>query len=175
MRCLVSGRMTMRADLLRKDTGYPAPDPQEEPEGYWEQYQDPITGAVLNHWIPAGPAVDNPDTPEVDLEPTVATFSCIARGITDGGIRMGATTEQFGDIYENVDYVKLWTPSSVKITKRDRVTNIRARDTGDVLWKDEEYSPNPDRPTVFNVNGVIPILDPFNRHVENYVLLEKAD
>ena len=171
MRCLTTARYTMDAELLHW-TGIQDGTTTDVSSGHWETYQDPITGEIRNKWIPA-PA-DDPATP--DVETTVKTFPCIARGIVDGGIRAMSNTEVFGSDYENIEVIKMWTPASVRITKNDRITNIRAKKGGDVIWVDEEYTGATDRPTVFNVMGVTPLFDgPFNRHVENYIILEKVD
>jgi len=114
----------------------------------------------------------------------------LARGIVDGGIRVAGTTERFGDTYENIDFVKLWVPGHVRLTKRDRVTNIKDP-SGHIRWRDEEYEQaDPNKPlnlsdpttynaqlraTVFNVNGVTPLFDADNYLVEWFVLLERAE
>lgn len=177
MRCLTSARFTMQAELLRRMTdedyqNHPVPD-ETTPGGYWNTGQDPITGELLNDWVPASDSnTDDPTTPVYD--PQTRTISCLARGVVDGGIRVAGTTERFGDMYENIEYVKMWVPARTLITKRDRVTNIRAQRGGRVIWLDEEYEGGT-RPTIFNVQGVAPLFDAFNKHTENFVLLEKVE
>lgn len=172
VKCLTGARFTMNAEVLRQVGDDPnIPDAEEtDTGGTWESYQDPITGAILNRWVPTDSQSE--PLPSGSTSP-VRTIDCLARGIVDGGIRVAGTTERFGDTYENIDFVKLWTPASVRVTKRDRITNIRAKKGGAVVWIDEEYGDGT-RPTVFNVNGVTPLFDAFNRHVENFVLLEKV-
>jgi hypothetical protein len=158
----------MEADLLHWtgiETGN-SDDVAQGDFGTGATYQDPITGEILNNWTPIA---DDPDT-EPDENATLGTFECIARGIVDGGIRVAGTTERFGDTYENIDFVKMWVPATTLITKRDRITNIRLKN-GQVVWRNEESS---GAPTIFNVNGVTPLFDAFNRHIENFVLLERA-
>jgi hypothetical protein len=142
------------------------------PGGEFVGYQDPITGEILNEWRPG--TVDKPSTVRVEPTRALRTIPCLARGIVDGGIRVAGTTERFGDTYENVDYVKMWVPANVQVTKRDRITNIRSRRNGKVIWLDEEYEDG-SRPTVFNVNGVTPLFDAFNNLKEWYCLLERAN
>lgn len=158
----------MEAEILH----WSATEATDEPglgTGDWSTYQDEISGDILNDWLPPD---DDPDTTDVDESAsTFRTVPCIARGIVDGGIRVAGTTERFGDTYENIDYVKMWVPANIAISKRDRVTNIRDKAGGTVIWKDEEST---GAATVFNVNGVTPLFDAFNRHVENFVLLEKV-
>jgi hypothetical protein len=172
VRCLTGARFTMNAEVLRQVGDNPTIPDNVEPEigGNWESYQDPITGAILNRWVPTDDQSE--PLPDGSLEP-VRTIDCLARGIVDGGIRVAGTTERFGDTYENIDFVKMWTPPRVRLSKRDRITNIRAKKGGAVVWIDEEYLDGT-RPTVFNVNGVTPLFDAFNNHVENFVLLEKV-
>lgn len=161
----------MNAEVL-KWTGTPStPDAPVGTGGTWVNDQDPITGEIINRWEPTKND-DNPNTP-ADESTTTFTIQCIARGIVDGGIRVAGTTERFGDRYENTEYVHMWVPAKTLITKRDRITNIRFKKNGTVVWVDEEFDGT--RPTVFNVNGVSPLFDAFNRHIENYVMLEKAE
>ena len=179
-RCLTSGRMTMRATLLHQNDDFPG-YPDLEQYGDWVNSQDPLTGEIVRVWKPY-PVPDNPETPEND--PSILEIPCIARGIVDGGIRVAGTTERFGESYENIDYIKMWVPAHVKITKRDRITNVKDR-TGRIRWRDEEFedfdaaSPatfNANlRATVFNVNGVTPLFDAFNNLTEWFVLLERAE
>lgn len=171
VKCLTGARFTMDAEVLRWSEITTGGD-DDVTQGDWGTYQDPITGEILNDWVPGVP--DNPATTTVVETRTLRTISCVARGIVDGGIRVAGTTERFGDTYENIDFVKMWVPASVRLSKRDRITNIRAKKGGRVIWVDEEYDDG-SRPTVFNVNGVTPLFDAFNNHVENFVLLEKVD
>lgn len=164
--CLTSARFNMKADILRQNRTTPNPVP--EGSGSWTYNQDPDTGEVIRKWQSYK---DNPDTPQNESE-VLESFRCVARGIIDGGIRVAGTTERFSDMYENVDYVKISFPASVKISKRDRVTNIRDP-RGNIIWKEEEHPGSP--PTVFNVMGVTPVIDPFGRHIESQALLERAE
>lgn len=162
--CLTSARFNMKADILRQNITTPNPP---DPEGTWVYKQDE-SGEIIRVWQPGS---DNPETPENEAE-GLESFRCEARGIIDGGIRVAGTTERWSDVYENVDYVKISFPASVKISKRDRITNIRDP-KGNIIWKEEEQPSAP--PTVFNVMGVTPIVDPFGRHIESQALLERAE
>lgn len=175
--CLTGGRMTMKATLLHQNDPYvPEGDIDLDKYGEWVNSQDPLTGEIIRVWKPFNPPIDDPSTPYPDGI-DLGTINCIARGIVDGGIRVAGTTERFGDTYENIDYVKMWVPAHVKISKRDRVTNIKDA-SGHIRWLDEEYSdPRIDetpRATVFNVNGVTPLFNAFNQLTEQFVLLERA-
>lgn len=174
-RTLTGTRFSMTATLLHQNDEY-APPINPDEFGTWENSQDPLTGEIVRVWEPIEVSPDDPSTPEID--PTFKTIKCLARGIVDGGIRVAGTTERFGDTYENIDYVKLWVPADTLITKRDRITNIATPD-GRIRWTDEEFDDPLDltvpRATVFNVNGVTPLLDAFNRCTEQFVLLERAE
>lgn len=171
MRCLRSPLYSMEAEILHWE-GVTEGDPEETVgQGTWESYQDPITFEILNRWVPAN--LDDPDTTLVDESGGfVKTIPCMARGIVNAGIRAAATTESFGDTYQNVDFIKLKIPPYVTVTKRDRITNIRETADGRILWRNEESD---GAATVFNVNGVVPIMDSFNHLIEWVALLERAD
>jgi hypothetical protein len=168
--CLTAARFTMVAEVLHWQgrTDHEETDTSPEPAGgHYETYQDPITGELLNDWVPGTP--DNTDTPDTDESAIVRTIPCLARGIVDGGIRVAGSTERFGDTYENIEFAKLWVPQRIKLFKNDRITNIRAKRGGEVIWTEADGSP-----VVFNVNGISPLFDAFNRPVEKFILLERA-
>lgn len=161
----------MRATILRPSDSEIMEYADPGLAGHWVERQDPLTGEIVRVWEQV--KEDNPDTPENDVE--VNEIWCMARGIVDGGIRAAATTESFRDIYKNIDIINMWVPKKYLITKRDRVTNIRTKD-GTILWRDEEFEEDGQvRATVFNVNGVIPVLEPFNRQLDQFCLLERAE
>lgn len=167
--CLTSARFNMSADVLRQGAELPDdPDTEEVEEGRWVSAQDPDSGEIIRVWQKNPETHKDPDDPAPALE----TFKCVARGIVDGGIRVAGTTERFGEMYSNIDYIKVTFPASVKISKRDRITNVRDA-AGNIIWREEEIKGSP--PTVFNVNGVTPILDPFGRMIEQFALCERAE
>lgn len=166
VKCLSSARFNMYADVLRQT----APDNTPINEaGEWVERQDPDTGEIIRVWE-AYDQVDDVDTPTVDEG--LQSFPCIARGIIDGGIRVAGTTERWSEVYEGVDYVKIFFPARIRLSRRDRVTNIRDK-KGNIIWREEEAGSNP--PTIFSVNGVTPIIDPFGKHIENMALLERVE
>jgi hypothetical protein len=185
--CLTGARFNMSATLLHQNEGVQYDDLSTpggtidiDDYGVWEDSQDPLTGDIIKVWKPyapgEGPVV--PDPAEPGGVNYIGNIPCVARGIVDGGIRVAGTTERFGDTYENIDYVKMWVPANVLITKRDRIINIRDP-KGRIIWVDEEFSDpfnlQPPRATEFNVNGVTPLFNAFNTHTENFVLLERAE
>ncbi len=173
--CITGIRFNMSATLLHQNDPYSPGDIDIDQYGTWVDSQDPLTGEIVRVWKQYE---DIPSTPEIDEAVTLGTIPCLARGIVDGGIRVAGTTERFGDTYENIDYVKMWLPPHILISKRDRVTNIRDA-SGRVRWIDEEFIDPRDVPdpgkyaTVFNVNGVTPLFSAFNHMVEQFVLLER--
>lgn len=187
--CLTGARMNMRATILHQNDQYNPFPVDPDVYGEWVDSQDPLTFEIVKIWQPLEETPDDTGTPDVN-EQTFRSIPCLARGIVDGGIRVAGTTERFGDSYENIDFVKMWVPASVRISKRDRITNIKDA-TGRIRWRDEEFEPiNPDNPidlddpttynqylkaTVFNVNGVTPLFNAFNVMTEQFVLLERAE
>jgi len=161
MRCITSARFNMYADILRQDQ-YGTP---RTPGSYVEK-QNPITFEIERIWTSDSDAV----TGGIQLE----SMPVIARGIVEGGIRVVGTTERYtpGGLLESADYVRLQFPPNYGVSKRDRITNIRSKKGGDILWAEEEHD---GAPTVFEVLGVTPIFDPFGMHVENQALLQRAE
>lgn len=162
MGCLTNTLYTMQADVMHAVN---APG-EDSGGGSWVQNQDPISGELIETWVP-----DNPDTTETE---TADTIPCEARPVVGGGIRMSGSTESFGENYVNTDIIKMKVPKWVKISSRDRITNVRDARTQEIIWKDEEYESGT-RATVFNISGVIPSITPLVGHVENILLLEKAE
>lgn len=163
--CLTSARFNMKADILRQGQENTA-----TPEtGDWITTQDTDSGELIRVWQPN--TQDDPNTPQNEAA-VLDTFRCLARGIVDGGIRVAGTTERFSELYDAVDYVRIWFPANTKISRRDRITNIRDP-RGNILWREEERSDN--APTIFNVVGVTPVIDPFGKHVESVALLERVE
>lgn len=157
--CLTSTRFNMWADVLRQGEENPSVP------GEYVNQQDPDSGEFIRVWQP----YDVEDDPDTEEDEGLYSFRCMARGILEGGIRVSGTTERFTDLYEAVDYVKIWFPANTKLSRRDRITNVRNR-TG-IVWMEEETG----KPTIFSVTGVIPIVDPFGKHIESTALLERVE
>ena len=187
MRCILSSTYTMRADILsRYDSEIDDNDSEtgggivnyDGEYGEFEYTQDPDSGAIIRKWRPYEEKKD-PVTNEIIAPTRQWSFECIARGVIQNGIRVVGTAERFstrGNI-ETVDYVTMKFPRNVLLTRRDRVTNIRDKASGRLLWVEEE-APGPDgkpKATIFECNGVTPVIDPFGQHVENFVLLSRAE
>lgn len=113
-----------------------------------EKYQSE-SGEIQRSWV----------TKDTDV-------SCIARGISGGGIRVVGSTERWGDRYEDVEYVKIQT--NYNLSKRDRITNIRTSN-GSLAWEDDGIA------MVFDVVGSTPVVGPFGELIEYDVLVTKAE
>ena len=168
MQCLLSARYVLKADILRQsESGEPV---NLSEQGSWQDDQDPLTGAPIRVWVPL---TDDSDP----SAPTVYSIDCMANGIIDGGIRVAGTTERFEADYQSIDYVRMFFGPQHILTKRDRVTNIRNKMTGQIIWMDEELDAVNGlyQATVFDVDGVTPIVNPFGRHIENFANLKRAE
>jgi hypothetical protein len=116
----------------------------------------------------------DPDSGEVRKSWTLAKAGvpCTFHGILEGGIRVAGTTERFGNIYENIDWAKMEFYSGEPISKRSQVTNVRNL-RGVIIWREEEMEGAP--PTVFDVQGVTPIVDSMGNNSENTALLQRHE
>jgi hypothetical protein len=173
--CITSAKYQQRAVLLRQgyDSNIPLdPDPTQ-PGGAYVYEVHPVTGEVEWVWKEVVTTPDDPTTPDVD-ETATLTFECQARSIITGGLNSQGTTQRWNSKgeYENVDFVELQFPKKYRITKRDRITNI-TDSSGRVVWLEEEFGSMV--PTVFDVLGVAPSLDPFGSQPEWFALLRRSE
>lgn len=99
-----------------------------------------------------------------------------SEGIQTKGIVSLGSTEKWSESYEPVEFVKMYIGSNVVdddekgpvvINRTFRVSNIRDRVTGDMLWLNDNRDP-----IEFNVIGVTPVQDPFGRNVEFEITLK---
>lgn len=167
MQCFSSAKFTMTADILHQT----APDVnQTTGEGSWQRSQDPITGQIVTTWVPAD---DDPNTPDSGFP--IDTVKCMARGIIMTGLRSQGSGERFGANYENINVIHMWLPPvpTITISLRDRVTNIRDR-YGNPAFVEYDYETGATKQVLYDVLGVTPMIDPFNRHIETFVQLERA-
>jgi len=101
----------------------------------------------------------------------VETMQVGIQTITSDGIRVAATTERYGEKYENVDWLTLKTPKS--ISRSCRITNIRQKKDGPALFVEEELKGSP--PTWYNINGQAPTLGPFGEVIEWTGLISRGE
>lgn len=137
--------------------------------GHWKNRQDPDSGEVTRIWVP-----DESSTSDVDYVYD-QHIPCLARGYVGTGLQGGGSGETFGAIYQSVDTIRLWYPANVLLTKRDKVTNVSGPDG--IIWKEEELVSDTAtaKATVFEVMGIVPLLDMYGKHIENYALCERAE
>jgi hypothetical protein len=88
-----------------------------------------------------------------------------ANSVQTHAVSDASSGKRFQSDYTEFEFVKILT--MVPMTKRDRVTNIRS-DDGISLWTEEKTG----IPTVFEVDGVLPIIDPFGT-IQQYEVLAK--
>lgn len=150
----------MRCDILKVSSS-----PEANGLGHWEVTQDSVSGAIERTWIDD----DGTTTPQQGI---IKDVPCVAYGIMTSGVKGQGNTQNFDDIYTNVEWIRVYVSPNTNVTKRDRITRIRDK-SGNVIWKEEESQDGP--PTVFSVMGITPIPGPFGRVVELQVLLKRAE
>lgn len=158
MRCITSARYTMTATVLSQGGHDTTP---ESPFAA----QDPDTGTINRAWVR--------DTDTLTANDQLRTIKCNARGIISKSTSGGGTSTKItaAGILDDTDYVLMDFSASEILSKRDRVTDIKNR-KGDLLWVEEEHTL---APTVFQVMGVTPMLDPFGMHIANHAVLARAE
>lgn len=162
MKCITGAKYTMTATLMHVDDNF-VDSTTPADVGSWVESQDPLTGEIVNKWVPG--RHEDVLTTTVD-ETVVGDFPCVARGFSTTA--RYTSTESFGDKYVNMDMVRMWVPASVRIKKSDRITNIRRN--GVTLWLDDDGNP-----VTFNINGITPQFGPFNQQVETFLMLERTE
>lgn len=161
MTSIFAARYTMTADIEKP--GFPL----KNSTGQWSYNQDPESGTIVRTWV------DNPNT--TAIEGTTTTVECEVQSIKATGIRGNGTTERvFGEKFEELNIVRATFPPSVNITQRDRVTNVKFKKTGALVYN-EAQTLDGTLPTVFTVVGVSPSVDPFGNLVEWDVLLDRSE
>lgn len=110
------------------------------------------TGEIVRQWVVAD------------------TIGCLAKTIvTDTGSSRDAGSN-FGKSFKEHGHIKLKTGS--KISSRKKVTNIRNATDQVVLFSENKID---DRPTVYDVQGSVPVFDPFGNIVYYDTLLYRSD
>jgi len=106
--------------------------------------QDPDTGALNRVW---------------QLHKTI---NCSAKGnISNSSSARGSNQRtKFGQDYKNLNEIQIRTEHYISF--RDKVGNIRQQD-GKPIWTEID-SPN-NTPTIFDITGSTPILDPYGREI----------
>lgn len=87
----------------------------------------------------------------------------------DGGIRGAGTNERFTEYYWNDEFLRIKT--SKELSKRWRITNIRNKKTGKVIYQEQITG----APTVYNVSGSAPVVNPVTGGIDEWLsTMERA-
>lgn len=168
-------RFNMKATVLNDFAPENSTDLTTEVKGgHWVTEQDDITGGIKRVWVEDTVVVPPKKDRGTDWRNTVAInrfdIECYVRGFPEVGFRSSANTENFADgLYRPFEAIQMIFPAKYVLTRRQYITNIRARNDT-ILWLEEETG----QPTVFEVQGVTPTFDPFGRHIDNLTVLKRA-
>lgn len=173
-RSILEPRYTLTATVI---TALPANTDvdvaQEVKGGHWETVQDDDTGALTRVWIEDSAVVPSPNA-EGSLDLTGVNrfdIECDVRGFPNVGFRSSANTESFlNGTVEYMEVIQINFPAKYSIGRRQLITNIRNKH-GKILWLEEELG----TPTIFEVQGVNPNIDPFGKHVDNLAVLKRSE
>ena len=80
------------------------------------------------------------------------SIQCYAKPVATTGKSLAAR-ETFAKLYEAYSYIRVKTPRRVDLTSK--ITNIKSEDN--VMWMEDDGEP-----TVFEVVGIVPIMDIFS-------------
>jgi len=149
--CITSIKYTHTAEILRQH----AEGDDAHEYGHYEMVQDPISGAIIRKWIPADEATPGAG-PEI-IRASVRVPNANPRA-----------TESWAQEYANTNTLIMTFGRNVRLTEREQVTNIKGPD-GQVMWTEINGEP-----TVFDITGVVPDLDPFGYVVEQKAVLERS-
>lgn len=155
-----------RLDTASTSTGN---QPNGTHSGAYQITQDPDTGQITTTWV------DGPDSTGKAIQ-AESQIRCYARGYTALGYRSSANREIYvaGD-YNITESIQFDYPNSVKLNNQSLVTNIRsAEDVMDLtsyLWMNEDAG----IPTVWEVQGITPVHDPFGKFIRNTTVLKRSE
>lgn len=99
----------------------------------------------------------------------IGSIEVMARGLGNLRGKDFGTTDKWKDIYTKSDYLRIKTMDKIDDTMR--VTNVRDVN-GKVAWIEEGDS---EEPTIFDVIGVTPVIEPFGQHLEYDVFLNRSE
>lgn len=107
----------------------------------------------------------NEETGQVEAEELqfLKTVNAYVYPYLEGGIRGMGTGERFDEKYSNTDYLRL--KSSIELDKRWRVTNIRKKKNGMVVYQEGTNG----TPTIYNVDGSAPIANTLTGNIDEWL------
>ena len=115
--------------------------------------QDQNTGAIKKEWM------------------FYKTIDCHAKGIvSNSGTARGIDKQNFDNRYSNEQIIQLRT--SVKINLREKITNI-CDSENKVIWTELNFPT--ESPTVFEVIGITPIMEPFGSVIGYNAILKRSE
>jgi hypothetical protein len=115
--------------------------------------QDPDTGALKKLWV-----LDR-------------TIPCFAKGnISNSSSGRGTDRQQYGTRYKDVESIQVRTAEF--ISHREKLVNIRS-EKDQTLWFELNYPTN--TPTVFEVFGNTPIMDPFGSVLGYNLMCQRSE
>jgi hypothetical protein len=133
--------------------------------GYNREVYDELTGESKTVWV----ATDL--IPEDGVDHKSMEVPCL--------VSPNYTVSQDNDIkYQrtkvlDTERLTMKCPSRYRLFTTDRIIAIRNR-TNELIFADDQI-PDPITPAIYNVVGVLPVVDPFGRTMEYQVALEKAN
>ena len=99
------------------------------------------------------------------------TLDCAAKGIVSNSTSTRTNDrQQFSNKYNMEQLIQIRTVD--KINMRHKITNIRNKDN-EVIWTELNYPS--DTPTVFEVVGVTPIMDPFGTIMAYNTVVKRSE
>ena len=117
------------------------------------EIQDPDTGALIR-----------------DFNFTT-TLNCHVKGmVTNSATSRSSDRQEMGNKYINEQMIQIRTVE--KLNLRHKITNIRDK-KNNTLWKELNYPI--ETPTVFEIVGVTPILDPFGTLIAYNSLAKRSE
>lgn len=98
-------------------------------------------------------------------------IDCSIAPFTSTSFKAQGSNETFGQMYENIGYLKMKT--RINPGRNVQVTNIRNKATQIPVYVEMELKNAP--PTWYNSQGSSPLLDPFGRIIQYDTLLVRAE
>jgi hypothetical protein len=173
-------RYTMWATVIPKFTGTNqqilTPD-ATAPTGSYVKVQDPDSGEITETWVAGNTVTAPPGTPEyLHNVKQQLEVPCYVRGFTNLGFRSSANREILlhGD-YTIIESVQFDYPADVKLDHQSLVTNIRSNEELDPTFANCIYKTETGKPTVWEVQGITPVVDPFGYYLRNTTVLRRAE
>lgn len=166
MKCLQSIKYTMVATVLNN---FRPGSNGSQAGGHWQVAQDPDTNEITRVWVDDASI---PPRPGQSWDAAVNKFDieCLVSGFTNAGFLSTPNSQSFDNgRYIPSEIVSISFPKNYILNRSQYITSIRKTDET-VLWMEEETG----LPTVFEIQGVTPVFDPFGRHTENTAILRRS-